>query len=76
MRLGAAIERLHHRPRQDLDLLRGRVVELDLALEGLDRRLDLALARDHRKHVGDRPPGLRRRNAIGRETADGSPPRS
>ena len=67
MRLGAAVERLHHGARQDLDLLRDGVVRLHLALERLDRGLGLALARHDRQHVGDRLAGIRRA-ARGRPT--------
>ena len=61
MRLGADVERLHHRARQDLDLLRHVVMRLHLALEDLDRGLRLALARHHREDVGDRLARVARR---------------
>ena len=51
MRLGAAVERLHDGAREDLDLLRRRVVKLDLPLEGFDCRVDLALAWNDGEHV-------------------------
>ena len=76
MRLGAAVERLHHRARQDLDLLRGGMMKLHLPLECLDRGLDLALARDHRQHVGDRLPRVGRRDGVVGEPAVDRPRRS
>ena len=67
MRLGAAVERLHHGARQQLDLLAGGVMQLHLALKRLDRGLDLALARHH---------GQARRRSPARASAGGSRSRS
>ena len=56
MRLGAAVEWLHHGAREQLDLLAGGVVQLRLPLERLDRGLHVTLARHHRQGIGDRLP--------------------
>ena len=62
MRLGAPIERLHHRAREDFDLLRDGVMKLHLPLECLDRSFA-------RRALSEPPPALRRwsrRASLGR----------
>ena len=72
MRLGAGVERLHHRAGEDLDLLRHRVMRLHLPLKALDRERGVALLWHHGEDFGNRLLRVARPHDVGCETlADG-----
>ena len=69
MCLGMVVERPHDRARENVDLLRGRMMDRDLPLERRDRRFRFALARNDREHIGDGRSAFDRRHRPLREPA-------